>query len=88
MTAPYRITTKDKPRWFQFRWKLSYLIMRLARWVYPPSPEVWAFITQMAMDEMIFGGAIRRIKPEDAVFLREHNLPARPDTQPASKEEV
>lgn len=59
------IEANEKPRWYQFRWKLSNLIMRIARKIYPDNPEVKAFYLQCIYDQMIFGKSIVRINPLD-----------------------
>lgn len=63
MSSFYNVTTKIKPKWYQLRWQLSNLILKIARLVYPPNPDVWAFMVQCQMDMMVTGKAITRVDP-------------------------
>jgi len=63
----------QKPKWYQLRWKLSNLLMRMANRVYPENPEVFAFMMKIMMDQMITGGSIVRIDPRNT-FMGE-NIP-------------
>ena len=62
--AMINVTAKDKPKWYQLRWKLSNLFVEIGRRIYPENPEVMAFYMQMMSDQMIYGNAITRIDPE------------------------
>lgn len=60
----FDITTTEKPRWFQIRWRISNLFLRIAKWIYQENPGVWAFYLKQATDLMISGNAITRIDPQ------------------------
>ena len=66
----FTIHAKEKPKWYNLRWKLSSLIVKLARFVYPENPEVKAFIMRALMDEVICGASLTRIDPF-AIFKTE-----------------
>ena len=53
------------PKWYNFRWKLSNILIDLARKIYPNNPEVEAFWTDLIVDQMIYGKAITRVNPEE-----------------------
>lgn len=57
------VLAKEKPRWYQLRWKLSNLFMCIGRWIYPKNPEWQAFLMQLTLDQMLYGGAMVRIDP-------------------------
>ena len=58
------IVAKDKPKWYQIRWKLSNLFVNIGRKIYPRNPEVDAFWMQLMMDESIYGNAFVRVDPK------------------------
>ena len=58
------ITATEKPKWHNFRWRLSNSIVRLAMWVYPENPEVKAFFMKSMIDQMIYGQAVIMLNPE------------------------
>ncbi len=55
MDSTYDIEPKQKPKWYQFRWQLACIFVRIARWIYPESPEVKAFLLKIMMDSRITG---------------------------------
>ena len=57
------VTAKAKPKWYELRWKLSNLFVRIARRIYPENPEVTAFYVQTMTDQLIYGQSIVRIGP-------------------------
>ncbi len=59
----FSVNAKSKPRWYHLRWRLSNLIVCLARWVYPENPEVTAFYLQIITDQIIYGKSFVRIDP-------------------------
>ena len=59
------IVPTDKPRWYDLRWRLSILFVRVAYKIYPKNPEVTAFWMDLVMDHMITGKSIVRINPID-----------------------
>lgn len=61
----FEIAAKEKPKWFQLRWKLANNLVKLARAIHPRNPEVYAFMMQMAVDELICGKAVVRIEPDE-----------------------
>lgn len=65
MSRPYSIQTGISPRWYQFRWKLSNALVKLAKFIHPPNPEVWAFFVECAMDEMIYGKSVMQSQSHD-----------------------
>jgi len=66
MDMTYDLTTKSpKPKWFQFRRRLSNWFLWLAKKIYPENPEVWAFFCKIMVDTMITGQSIVRVEPSD-----------------------
>jgi hypothetical protein len=61
----FTVVAKEKPRWYQFRWKLSNFFVRIARRIYPENPEVTAFYMQTMTDQLIYGQSIVSIGPEE-----------------------
>ncbi len=57
----YDFVVKEQPLWYQFRWKVSNLLVRLAKKIYPENPEVQAFYLKLLSDYMIYGGAVTHI---------------------------
>jgi len=55
------IQAKEKPKWYQFRWKLSNMFVIIAKKIYPESPEVRAFYMKQLSDMMIYGNVITRV---------------------------
>ena len=60
-----KVTAVEKPKWYQIRWQVSNIFFKIGTWIYPPNPEWYAHITQMMVDEMIWGKAISRIDPNE-----------------------
>lgn len=46
---------KKKPKWYQFRWKISSLLVELARKIKPDNPDVMAFHVDL-MTELVLTG--------------------------------
>lgn len=61
-TVMIKVTAKDKPKWYQLRWKLSNLFVEIGRKIYPENPEVMAFYMQVMHDRMIYGNYV---SPDD-----------------------
>jgi hypothetical protein len=59
------LESKEKPKWYNVRWKLSNIIINIGRKIYPDNPEWKAFIMQQAVDQMLYGGSITRVDPLD-----------------------
>lgn len=57
------IKSKQKPLWYQLRWKLSNLLVWVARKVYPQNPETTAFYMETLTDQLIAGRAVVRVDP-------------------------
>ncbi len=55
----------EKPKWHQIRWQVSNWLVKLAREIYPQSPQVLAFWKDVMMDQMIQGGTIVRIDQKE-----------------------
>lgn len=72
----YEFKAKERPRWYQFRLKLSNAFVWLARKVHPRNPEVYAFTTELMMDAMITGRSIVRVDPcsPEADMLNENYI--------------
>jgi len=49
MGSPFSICLKEHPKWFQLRWRLSNAVLAIAKWIYPSSPDVWAWKVQHEM---------------------------------------
>lgn len=58
-----KVDATEKPKWHQFRWRLSNFLIKLARKVRPENPQLKAYLLESMMDHAIYGGAIRRIDP-------------------------
>lgn len=56
------IQPKDRPKWFQFRRRISSALVRLARLIYPDSPEVKAFWMEKIIESQITSNVFERIK--------------------------
>jgi len=54
----FTFKVKEKPLWYQFRWRLSNALMGVARWVKPDNPEVMAFLMEVATEQAIMGSAL------------------------------
>ena len=59
----YTVQATERPKWYNFRWRVSSALVRLARRIYPANPDVKAFFMQIAMDQMICGGSVVRVDP-------------------------
>jgi len=46
------------PKWYQLRWKVSRLLVRLAKLIYPESPAVRDVFAKVMMDAAITGGSV------------------------------
>lgn len=57
------IKAKEKPKWYNYQWRLSNLFIWIARKIYPANPELNAFMLQMLSDQMIYGQSIVRVNP-------------------------
>lgn len=57
----FRLISKEQPKWYNLRWKLSNFLVRVARKIYPENPEVTAFYIQLVHDDLIAGRAIVRL---------------------------
>lgn len=53
----------EKPRWYQFRYRLSRFLVIVAKKIYPKNPDVIAFHLQLFYDSLIYGKAVVRISP-------------------------
>ena len=52
----YSYYGKDpKPKWYQFRLRLSSWLVAVATKIYPENPEVWNFMMKQAVDCAIYG---------------------------------
>ena len=72
----FTVTAKEKPRWYQLRWKLSNFFVRVARGIYPQNPEVIAFYTQIMTDQLIYGQSVVRVGPDEIRVPNEPSSPA------------
>ena len=64
-----RFQTKERPRITQFRCWIAMKLVRLGHRIYPDSPDVVAFYSQLIVDQLIHGQCITRVSPED--FMKE-----------------
>ena len=70
MSLTYDIKTKlPKPKWYNFRHRLSNILLSMAKKVYPENPDVLAFYLKQITDAMIYGGCVTHIDYAD--FLKE-----------------
>ena len=60
MNGVYTLKATVKPKWYQFRHRLSSFLVRIARKIHPENPDVMAFYAQLMMDQMLYGSAIVR----------------------------
>lgn len=60
----FKLSAKAKPKWHQFRWRISSWLVRLAQKIYPKNPDVTAFYTQVMVDQAIYGKSVVRINPD------------------------
>ena len=71
MSLTYDIKTKlPKPKWYNFRHRLSNILLSMAKKVYPENPDVWAFYLKQMMDAAIYGGSITHV--DYTGFMKEH----------------
>ncbi len=59
----FNIKSKERPKWYNFRWRLSNLFVKIATKIYPENPEVIAFFMKLIQDEMIYGKSVIRVEP-------------------------
>lgn len=64
----YKVTSKEQPKWYNFRWKLSNFFVKIGQKIYPENPEVKAFWLQIISDQMIYGNSVVRINPKETVL--------------------
>ena len=74
---PFSIEPKDKPKWFEFRRKIACGLVRLAKCIYPASPEVVGFFSDLMVEATIKGSCI--VKMEDA-YAAPFSLPTEDNT--------
>lgn len=60
-----KIEAKAKPKWHQFRWRVSNALINIARKVYPKNPELTAFMCEVMVDKMLYGQSIVRVGQEE-----------------------
>lgn len=61
----FTITSKEKCKWYDLRYKFASWLVNVARWIYPAHPETTAFLIQQMSDFMIYGKSITRINPDE-----------------------
>jgi len=71
----FSITATEKPRWYNFRWKLSNVLVKSARLVYPENPEVNAFFMKLLMDQAVCGKSVVRVDPSGVFNLPKEEWP-------------
>jgi hypothetical protein len=54
----FEVKANEKPKWHQIRWKLSNLLIYIARKIKPDNPEVKAFIVEMVLEQAITGNVV------------------------------
>ena len=58
----YDIKSKTpKPKWYQFRHKLSNFFLMLAKKCYTENPEVYAFMVKQVVDSFITGKSVTHV---------------------------
>jgi len=57
----YEFKATKKPKWFQFRWRVSNLLVKIAKRIYPENPEVMAFYAKLLTDTLIYGQSITQV---------------------------
>lgn len=63
--STYDITAGlPKPKWYEFRKRLSNMFLWLAKLMYKENPEVYAFFIKQHTDLMIYGSSLVHVKPE------------------------
>ena len=61
----FSVKATKRPKWYNFRWQLANVLVKLARKIHPKNPEVEAFMLQVAMDQILYGQSITRIAPKE-----------------------
>lgn len=62
-----QFSAKDKPRWYQLRWRLSNFFVSIARKIKPDNPEVMAFMAECIYEHAIMGKAVVLVKHQDQI---------------------
>ena len=64
-----QIRAKAQPKWFELRWRISNLLVQVARRIYPKSPEIEAFwagqLMKRYVEYLIEGVGTIKIKWEE-----------------------
>ena len=61
----FNVKSKDKPKWYELRKKLSNFFVLLARKIYPYNKEIPAWMMEVYLDQAIYGKSFTRIDPKE-----------------------
>ena len=63
----FTLKPKLKPKWYQFRLRLAFGLVRLARWIKPNNDAAMSFMLEELVNDMIVEnpGMFKVIPPED-----------------------
>lgn len=48
----------DRPRWFELRRRFARWLVNIAKRIYPQSPEVFAFLQEVMLEEVLYGSGV------------------------------
>ncbi len=66
----FNIEPKSKQKWFETRRWIAYILVRLAKRIYPESPEVTSFLYKAMIEQMICGSVV--IKAKNFIPTKKH----------------
>ena len=67
----YTIKAKERPKWFQLRWRLSNWLISMAIKMYHENPEVKAYFMKVMIDNAICGGSVSHVNWKDVIKKNE-----------------
>lgn len=54
----FNIEPIEKPRWFEVRRRFARLLVRIAKRIYPQSPEAMSFMREVLMEQIMHGSCV------------------------------
>ena len=64
----FSIEVTDKPKWFQFRRRISRSLVWCAKLIYPRSPEVATFMYEVMVEQAIAGSVVIRQATGEVIY--------------------
>ena len=64
----FSIEVTDKPKWFQFRRRISRALVWCAKLIYPQSPEVATFMYEVTVEQAIAGSVVIRQATGEVIY--------------------